>query len=48
MKDMPRIFNLIIRKESYPTDIRDVRKKLSMNELIEELKIAVNPSPMIM
>ena len=66
MKDMSRIFNLIISKESYPTDIRDVRKILSMDELIEELrifddeklypyivrlieelKIAVNPSPMI-
>lgn len=62
-----RFFNLIIGKESYPTDIRDVRKILSMDELIEELrkfddeklypyvvglleklKIAVNPSPMIM
>lgn len=62
-----RFLNLIIGKESYPTDIRDVRKVLSMDELIEELrrfddeklypyvvglieklKIAVNPSPMIM
>lgn len=62
-----RFLNLIIGKESYPTDIRDVRKILSMNELIEELrrfddenlypyvvelveklKIAVEPSPMIM
>ena len=61
-----RFFNLIIGKESYPTDIRDVRNVLSMDELIEELrkfddeklypyvvglieklKIAVDPSPMI-
>lgn len=61
-----RFFNLIIGKESYPTDIRDVRKVLSMDELIEELikfddeklypyvvellkrlKVAVDPSPMI-
>lgn len=62
-----RLFNLIIDKESYPTDIKDVRMMLSMDdlidelrkfddeklypyivELIEELKIAVNPSPMIL
>lgn len=62
-----RFLNLIIGKESYPTDIRDVRKILSMNKLIEELrrfddeklypyivelveklKIAVDPSPMVM
>ena len=62
-----RLFNLIIGKESYPTDIKDVRMMLSMDdlidelrkfddeklypyivELIEELKIAVNPSPMIL
>ena len=59
-------FNLTIGKESYPTDIRDVRKVLSIDELmdelrkfdneklypyvvglIEKLKIAVSPSPMI-
>ena len=33
-----RFFNLIIGKESYPTDIRDVRKILSMDELIDELR----------
>ena len=61
-----RFFNLIIGKESYPTDIRDVRKVLSIDELIDELrkfddeklypyitglieklKVAVDPSPMI-
>ena len=61
-----RVFQLIMGKESYPTDIRDVRKVLSMDELIDELirfddeklypyvvelikrlKIAVDPSPMI-
>ena len=61
-----RVFNLIIGKESYPTDIRDVRKVLSIDELmdelrkfddeklypyvvglVEKLKIAVSPSPMI-
>ena len=61
-----RFFNLTIGKESYPTDIRDVRKVLSIDELmdelrkfddeklypyvvglIEKLKIAVSPSPMI-
>ena len=61
-----RFLNLIIGKELYPTDIRDVRKVLSMNELIDELrqfddeklypyivglieklKNAVDPSPMI-
>lgn len=33
-----RFLKLIIGNESYPTDIRDVRKALSMNELIEELR----------
>ena len=61
-----RFFNLIIGKKSYPTDIRDVRKVLSIGELIDELrkfddeklypyitglieklKVAVDPSPMI-
>lgn len=61
-----RFFNIIIGKESYPTDIRDVRKVLSIDELIDELrkfddeklypyitglieklKVAVDPSPMI-
>lgn len=56
----------LLEKESYPTDIRDVRKVLSIDELmdelrkfddeklypyvvglIEKLKIAVSPSPMI-
>lgn len=32
------VFNLIIGKESYPTDIRDVRKVLSMSDLIEDLR----------
>lgn len=61
-----RFFSLIIGKESYPTDIRDVRKVLSIDELTDELikfddeklypyvvelikklKIAVDPSLMI-
>ena len=33
-----RFFNLIIGKKSYPTDIRDVRKVLSIGELIDELR----------
>ena len=32
-----RFFSLIIGKESYPTDIRDVRKVLSIDELTDEL-----------
>ena len=61
-----RFFNFVIGNESYPIDIRDVRKVLSIDELIDELrrfddeklypyvvdlidklKNAVNPSPMI-
>ena len=33
-----RFFNLTIGKESYPTDIRDVRKVLSIDELMDELR----------
>lgn len=62
-----RFFSLIIGNDSYPSDIRDVRKMLSMGSMIEELrafddeklypyvvtlieqlKQAVNPSPMIL
>ena len=69
--DQPRVrpfgtAHIFEGKESYPTDIRDVRKVLSIDELmdelrkfddeklypyvvrlIEKLKIAVSPSPMI-
>lgn len=33
-----RFFNLIIGKDTYPSDIRDVRKILSMSDMIEELR----------
>lgn len=62
-----KIFSLHMGKDEYPTDIRDVQKKVSVEkgieelirfdneelfhyvkELIEALKKAVNPSPMVM
>ena len=33
-----RFFNFVIGNESYPIDIRDVRKVLSIDELIDELR----------
>ncbi len=60
-----KIFSLIIGKDEYPSDIRDVQKMISIDDsiqelidfdnqilfpyvkkLLEQLKIAVNPSPM--